>query len=165
MCVKIVGAYVISVSMVKYYINGKKSDKKQEDTCMEQDKVVELLEDIKKSNNRDMKYQRVSMVLMLIFVVAVLALIPSIVSTLDTAKATLLHMNDAITQIETALDSVETALESVDELTAEGELAMQGMEEALQKVNQFDIETLNGAIKDLSEVVEPMAKFFNVFNR
>ena len=38
-------------------------------------------------------------------------------------------------------------------------------EEALEKVNQFDIETLNGAIKDLSEVVEPMAKFFNVFNR
>ena len=62
-------------------------------------------------------------------------------------------------------DSVETALESVDELAAEGEIAMQGMEEALTKVNQFDIETLNLAIKDLSDVVEPMAKFFNVFNR
>lgn len=132
---------------------------------MEQDKVIELLEDIKKSNNRDMKYQRISMVLMLIFVVAVVALIPSIISTLDTAKATLVHMNDAITQIETALDSVETALESVEGLAAEGEVAMQGMEEALVKVNQFDIETLNLAIKDLSDVVEPLANFFNIFNR
>ena len=74
-------------------------------------------------------------------------------------------MNDAITTLEETVVSVEGALSSVESLAAEGETAIFGMEEALQKVNQFDIETLNSAIKDLSDVVEPMANFFNVFNK
>ncbi len=123
-----------------------------------EDKTMELLEEMHKNNKKNLMYQRLSTVLMLIFVAAVLFLLPNIISTLNTAKATLTHMNDAITEMEEALESVSV-------LAEEGELAMDGMNSALEKVNEFDIETLNEAIQDLSDVVEPMANFFGKFSR
>jgi len=39
------------------------------------------------------------------------------------------------------------------------------VELAVDKINAIDIDTLNQAIKDFSDVVEPLAKFFNIFDR
>ena len=33
------------------------------------------------------------------------------------------------------------------------------------KLNAIDLDTLNAAIENLADVVEPLARFFNVFNR
>ena len=43
--------------------------------------------------------------------------------------------------------------------------AKEGVELAVEKINAIDIETLNQAIRDFSDVVEPLAKFFNIFDR
>ena len=123
---------------------------------MEQDKTLELLEEMKKINQKTLMHQRVMSGLMLVFVVAVVSLIPNVVNTLDTARTTLIHMNEAITQMETALAEVDT-------LATEAGTAMDGMEKALENINGIDIETLNQAITDLGEVVEPMADFFGRF--
>ena len=123
---------------------------------MEQEKTLELLEEMKKINKKTLMHQRIVSVLMLVFVVAVVSLLPNVVSTLDTAKTTLTHMNDAITQMETALSGVE-------ELSAQAKTAMGGMEDALDNIKGIDINTLNQAITDLSDVVEPMANFFGRF--
>lgn len=123
---------------------------------MEQDKTLELLEEMKKINQKTLMHQRVMTVLMVVFVVAVVSLLPNVVSTLSTAKTTLVHMNEAITQMEGALSEVETLADGAG-------VAMEGMEKALENINGIDIETLNEAITDLSEVVEPMANFFGKF--
>ena len=34
----------------------------------------------------------------------------------------------------------------------------------MEKLNTVDFETLNKAIEDLSKVIEPLAKFFGMFN-
>ena len=127
---------------------------------MEQGTTLELLEEIRKQNQKNLMYQRVSTALMLIFVVILLLLVPNVVSTLHIASDTLknaneavLHANDAITQMEGTLDSIQTLV------TSSGS----GMEEAISKMNSIDIETLNDAIQDLSEVVQPMADFFGRF--
>ena len=39
-----------------------------------------------------------------------------------------------------------------------------GVEQAIDKINAIDFVTLNRAIADLADVVEPLAKFFNVFH-
>ena len=44
-------------------------------------------------------------------------------------------------------------------------LTKSDMELAVEKINAIDIETLNQAIRDFSDVVEPLAKFFNIFDR
>ena len=123
---------------------------------MEQAKTLELLEEMKEINQKTLMHQRVMSVLMLVFVVAVVSLLPTVVETLNTAKTTLTHMNEAITQMEGALSEVET-------LATEAGNAMDGMEKALENINGIDIETLNQAITDLGEVVQPMADFFGRF--
>ena len=125
---------------------------------MEQDKILELLEDMKKSSQKNLMYQRITTVLMLVFVLAVLALVPTAFSTLNSAKTALDHMDEAITEMETALESVE-------DLADDAETAITSAETALEKVGEIDIETLNEAITDLSDVVEPMSEFFGMFNK
>ena len=120
---------------------------------MEQDKTLELLEEMKRINQKTLMHQRMATILLIIFVIAVVSMLPSVVSTLNTAKVTLEHMNDAVTEVETAIASVQT-------LTEEGST---GITAAIEKINELDIETLNDAITDLSEVVKPMADFFGRF--
>ena len=45
-------------------------------------------------------------------------------------------------------------------LVATGQI---GLEETVNKLNDIDFEALNKAISNLSQVVEPLAKFFKVF--
>ena len=123
---------------------------------MEQDKTLELLEQMKKINKKTLMHQRIMSVLMLIFVVTVVSLLPTVVTTLNTAKSTLTHMNEVITKMEGALTEVET-------LASEAGTAMEGMEQALENINGIDIQSLNQAITDLGDVVEPMADFFGRF--
>ena len=41
--------------------------------------------------------------------------------------------------------------------------SQQDVEDALSKVNAIDFDSLNKAIKDLSDVIAPLAKFVNLF--
>ena len=49
---------------------------------------------------------------------------------------------------------------NVDDLVVTSQV---GVEETMAKLNSIDFDELNRAIGNLSDVVEPMAKFFNVF--
>ena len=40
----------------------------------------------------------------------------------------------------------------------------EGVEQTMEQMNAIDFEALNRAIRNLSDVVEPLAKFFNVFH-
>ena len=44
-------------------------------------------------------------------------------------------------------------------------ITQDGLEDTLVKIEKLDLDTLNKAIKDLAAVVEPLAKFFNSFDR
>ena len=49
----------------------------------------------------------------------------------------------------------------VDAFVTTGQSAV---EQATEKLSIIDFETMNKAIADLADVVEPLARFFNVFN-
>ena len=132
---------------------------------MEQDKMLELLEELKRNSQKKLMYQRISTVLILVFVLAVLALVPTAFSTLNSAKIALDHMDTAITEMETALDSVEDLADDAGTAITNAETAITSAQTALEKIGEIDIETLNQAIKDLSDVVEPMSDFFGMFKR
>ena len=75
-------------------------------------------------------------------------------------------------QMETVLTNLEIVTEqlagmdlgemvrNVDDLVAASQA---GVEETMGKLNSIDFDELNRAIGNLSDVVDPMAKFFNVF--
>ena len=51
-------------------------------------------------------------------------------------------------------------VKNVDDLVVTSQA---GVEQAMDQISAIDFKTLNQAIKDLSDVVAPLAKFFNVF--
>lgn len=125
---------------------------------MELDKMTEIMDKMKKNSQKSLMHQRIQTALLLVFVLSILVLLPSVFSTLHSAQVALSHVDVAITEMETALQSVEV-------LADDAGAAVTSAETALQKINEIDIDTLNDAIKDLSDVVQPMADFFSVFKK
>lgn len=67
---------------------------------------------------------------------------------------------DEVTQ-ELAQADLAGMVENVDTLATTSQSAV---EHATEKLDTIDLDTLNKAIQDLADVVEPLARFFNVFN-
>ena len=120
---------------------------------MIQNETVTLLQQIKEQNKKKLFYTRSITILFLIICVILLSIVPSIISTLNTTRNTMAHLDQTITNMDEALDS---ALELAD-------TSATGMQNALEKINSIDIETLNQAIEDLNTVVKPMAGLFGKF--
>lgn len=127
---------------------------------MEQLSTLEMMEAIKEQNKKSLMYQRLNTLLMLVFIAVLLSVVPTFISTMKIASNTLknaneavIHANNAVTQMETTMDSIQLLVEDSGD----------GMEQAITKMNSLDIDTLNNAIEDLSEVVKPMADFFGKF--
>lgn len=81
-------------------------------------------------------------------------------------------MRDVVVKMETVLENLETVtdqmadmdlatmVKNVDDLVVTSQA---GVEQAMDQLNAIDFNTLNRAIDDLADVVDPLAKFFNVF--
>ena len=71
-----------------------------------------------------------------------------------------------LTDLETVTDELAQAdlkgmAVDVDAFVTTGQSAV---EQAAEKLNIIDFATLNRAIENLADVVEPLANFFNIFN-
>lgn len=140
---------------------------------MENDqKLLELLERMEKQSRKQVGYARLQ------FVFSVVAAVCCVVLLL-TGMRVLPQLQEAVTQAETVLTNLETVttelaasdlsgmVENVDALVTNVDglvgTSQAGVEQTMEKINAIDFEALNDAIKDLSDVVEPIAKFFNTF--
>lgn len=74
----------------------------------------------------------------------------------------LVEIKDLLENVDGLLGNVDTLIADVDTLVT---TTQDGLEDTLVKVEKLDLDTLNKAIKDLAAVVEPLAKFFNSFDR
>jgi len=73
-------------------------------------------------------------------------------------EGTLVNLEQITTDLaEVDLGSMVT---NVDQLVSTGQSSIS---ETMEKLNLIDFEALNQAIKNLSNVIEPLAKFFNLF--
>ena len=79
---------------------------------------------------------------------------------LDGQMDVILTNLDEVTQ-ELAQADLAGMVENVDTLATTSQSAV---EHATEKLDTIDLDTLNKAIQDLADVVEPLARFFNVFN-
>ena len=126
-------------------------------------------EDLKKlieSNNKRTFYARITgiaaVIICLVFVVAGCILIPKAAAVLTKAQDTIVKVEESLGNIDklsTELINTSANMNKVLEDNA------QGLSNDLEEINKIDIETLNKAISDLHDTVEPMAKFFNAFKR
>jgi archaellum component FlaC len=78
-------------------------------------------------------------------------------------------MADAMDDMTENLVSVSESLEQIDwedlavNINLTAEKAQQSMDAALTAIDDLDIDTLNEAITNLRDVIEPLARFFNTF--
>ena len=109
-----------------------------------------ILEELRVLQKKHLFYQRVSCILILVFVLASLSVLPGIFRTLAMVQDTLETSNAAIEQ-------AKTTLEDVSGFVTEGS---DNLATAMQKIEGIDIDGLNEAISDLGAIVEPMARLF-----
>ena len=135
-------------------------------------RMLELLERIEKENRKQTWFARLQ------FVFAIVAAAACIVLLLTGIKV-LPQLEDTISQAETVLNNLESVttelaqsdlsgmVENMDALVTNVDglvsSSQSGVEDAIEKINAIDFEALNDAINDLSNVIEPIAKFFKSF--
>lgn len=79
-------------------------------------------------------------------------------------------MADTMEDMTDNLISVSENLEKIDwedlavNINLTAEKAQQSLDVALTAIDELDIETLNEAIANLRDVIEPLARFFNTFS-
>ena len=135
---------------------------------MEQNReMVDLLRQIQKSNRTQT---------IVCSVICVFALIASCCCVMLFVKVydMLPQLSAVFTQLETVLANLEqtsrqlaavdlpSMVQDVDGLVTTGQ---QSLEQTMEKLNTIDFDTLNQAISDLADVVEPLARFFKSLNR
>lgn len=138
----------------------------------ENQKMMDLLERMEKANRKQVAYARLQ------FIFSSVAAICCAVLLLTGLKI-LPQLQDAAVQAETVLSNLETVttelaksdlsgmVENMDALVTNVDglvgTSQAGVEQTMAKINAIDFEALNDAIQDLSDVIEPIAKFFNTF--
>ncbi|MBE7007756.1 MAG: hypothetical protein E7422_01185 [Ruminococcaceae bacterium] len=89
-------------------------------------------------------------------------LVPKTLRTLARVDETLAGIDALTGTAEDALTAANAAADSANKLLAENADAVS---EAMDKFNSVDFDSLNKAIKDLADIVEPLAKVSNFFNQ
>ena len=87
------------------------------------------------------------------FLFVIIRLLPGLTQALDQANAVLADAGAAI-------EDLQEVSQNVNELVDSGSLAIG---QTMEKIEQMDIEQLNGAIADLNRVIEPLAECFGRF--
>ena len=127
--------------------------------------MLELLRKIEKSGRQKNVTNILLCLFMLAAAVSCVALCLMVYQLLPQINALLVQMEGVMGDLEqTARTLASLDLEglaaNVDSLTV---LAQESLQQTMDKLNTIDFETLNKAIEDLAEVIEPLAKFFGMF--
>lgn len=133
----------------------------------------EIMEEFYKTMRKQVFYSRIAAiagaVIALTIVISCAIVVPKVCGTLKQADALLVDASDALTNANDAIDSVKTMSDGIAEVGEKLDTFVEDNSKSLETVvanmESIDFEGLNNAITDLSNVVEPLAKFFNVFHK
>lgn len=140
---------------------------------MEENKeMLELLKKLEASNRKQLLYTRIQCIGVLVAVACFAGIYFLIKDFLPQISAIVTEIPGVVAQMEVVLGNLEVVtkelttvdfagmVQGVNELVATGQV---GLEETVSKLNAIDFEALNKAIATLTEVIDPLAKFFKVF--
>ena len=133
----------------------------------EKQELKELLERLDASNRQQAKFAKWQCIFGIAAAACCVGLFALVCTLMPQMQAMSGQLETVLANLEIVTDQLAdmdlgTMVQNVDSLVTTSQV---GVEQALEKLNGIDFETLNQAIKDLADVVEPLAKFFNVFSR
>jgi len=136
-----------------------------------------LLEKLEESSRRQVRLARAQCVFsavtlvccIALLIIAVMflpkleALVTQVSTFVDNAEQVVENLNTISTDLadldlSTMMENMSGLITDVDELIT---TTQEGLENTLEKIDKIDFDALNKAIKDLADVIEPLAKFFN----
>ena len=131
----------------------------------EKQELQELLKRLDESNRQQAKYARWQCILSVAAAVCCVGLFVLVWQLMPQVQALTSQMETVLTNLEIVTEQLAgmdlgEMVRNVDELVVTSQA---GVEETMSKLNSIDFAELNRAIGNLSDVVEPMSKFFNVF--
>lgn len=138
----------------------------------EQKEMLELLQKIEESNRKQLLYTRIQCIAAVVAVACFASVYFLIKDFLPQISAIITEIPGVVAQMESVLGNLEVVtkelttvdftgmIEGVNALVATGQ---EGLAETVTKLNSIDFAALNKAIATLTEVIDPLAKFFKVF--
>ena len=136
------------------------------------ERMMELLERMEKANRKQVAYARmqflfsaVAAVCCAVLLFSGMKILPQLQEAAVQAETVLSNLETVTTELAQAdlsgmVENVDALVNNVDGLVGTSQTAV---EQTMTKINAVDFDALNEAIKDLSDVIEPIAKFFNTF--
>ena len=134
----------------------------------------ELIIRMESNSRKQLTYARLQCVFSVVAAICCIALLvvgvmvlPKVQNVAQQAEVVLSNLESVTSELAEVdftgmIGHIDDLVTNVDGLVSSSQ---QGVENALLKINQIDFDRLNKAIKDLSDVIEPIADFFNGFGR
>ena len=87
-----------------------------------------------------------------------------VISTLNNAYKALDGVQSVVANADKAIASVQNSLTGIDEMVKNVDKVVvdntDSVTKTVDRMSNIDVATLNKSIKELSEIIEPLAKFF-----
>ena len=134
--------------------------------------MQDMLARLEKSNRQQVRYARLQCLFALLAALCCGAMLLAVLSLIPQVQQIATQIQDLGTRAETVLTNLESVtselakvdlgsmVSNVDALVTDSQ---EGVKQALNKIDELDITSLNRAIADLSAVVKPLADFFSRF--
>ena len=131
----------------------------------EKKELQEWMDRLEKFNHQQAKYARLQCLFTVVAAVCCVSLFALVYIKMPAMRDVVVKMETVLENLETVTDQMAdmdlaTMVKNVDDLVVTSQT---GVEQAMDQLNAIDFNTLNRAIDDLADVVDPLAKFFNVF--
>ena len=132
-----------------------------------------LLEELVNNSQKQLFYERVRTVAALVIAVSIVMgivlVVPKALVTvqkandiMEQASETIILANAAIESVTSMSESITTMGDNMDNFITDNS---ETMTEVMEKIEGIDFEGRNSAMKDLGDVVEPLANFFGKFKK
>ena len=126
---------------------------------MEEKSTRELLEEVLKYQKKEVRHARLGSLISLVLVVAIVAagvlLVPRALSLISLLETSLTDINKIVSDAGALISSTNTVVSGNAE----------AITDAVTKLNNIDFDTLNQAIRDFQQAVEPLSKLGQLFGR
>lgn len=110
-----------------------------------------------------------ALVVAILLVLCGILILPKAIGTINQANQIMEQATETISLANTAIESVTTMSQSITDMGTNMDTFItdngESVEAVMTKLEEIDFEGLNTAIKDLGDVVEPLAKFFGKFGK
>ena len=109
-----------------------------------------------------------NVVFAVVLILAMLLVVPKLLSVANDAQQAVTDVHTLAGQAENTLDGIDGMVENANKtITNAGNVVeenSEAVEDALTHINEIDFDSLNQAIKDLADAVEPLGNLSRVFS-